>query len=193
MTKSPSPKRLLIYLFAFWLLTLFGIALAIGEYDIISELQQGIEVPDSILFWNDILPLVLLILSLVLFLQLVYSFREILIARIMNPKKSDETESNERGQLQVINGMTSYLFGSINTSLTRQSRMVLTYFILILICFFNPITRILMSSIYPAENLFHYLQQIRITLIFQLIQVFWITVLCGLLYLQFKYKRVEGL
>lgn len=58
MTKSPSPKRLLIYLFAFWLLTLFGIASAIGEYDIIRELQQGIEVPDSILFWNDILPLV---------------------------------------------------------------------------------------------------------------------------------------
>ncbi len=46
MTKSPLRKRLLSYLFAFWLLTLFGIALAIGEYDIIRELQQSIEVPD---------------------------------------------------------------------------------------------------------------------------------------------------
>lgn len=189
MTKSPSPKRLLIYLFAFWLLTLFGIALAIGEYDIIRELQQGIEVPDSILFWNDILPLVLLLLSLVIFLLLVYSFRKILIAR-RNSLKGSKTESNERGKLRVIYGVTSYLFSSTNTSLTRQSSMVLTYFILILVCLFNPITRILMSSIYPAENLFHYFQQIRITLIFQLIQVFWITVLCGLVYLQFKYKKV---
>lgn len=189
MTKSPSPKRLLIYLFAFWLLTLFGIALAIGEYDIIRELQQGIEVPDSILFWNDILPLVLLLLSLVIFLLLVYSFRKILIARNMN-RKSNTTEHNKGSKLRVIKGIRSYLFKGISTSLTRQSSMVLTYFILILICLFYPITRILVSSIYPAENLFHYLQQIRITLIFQLIQVFWITVLCGLVYLQFKNKKV---
>ena len=50
-----------------------------------------------------------------------------------------------------------------------------------------------MSSIYPAENLFHYLQQIRITLILQLIQLFWITVLCGLVYLQSKSKKIEVL
>ena len=192
MTKSPSPKRLLIYLFAFWLLTLFGIALVIGEYDIIRELQQGIEAPDSILFWNDILPLVLLLLSLIIFLLLVYSFRKILIAR-KNSLTGSKTESNERGKLRVIYGVTSYLFSSTNTSLTMQSSMVLTYFILILVCLFNPITRILMSSIYPAENLFHYLQQIRITLIFQLIQLFWITVLCGLVYLQSKSKKIEML
>ncbi len=121
-----------------------------------------------------------------------YSFRKILIAR-KNSLTGTKTESNERGKLRVIYGVTSYLFSSTNTSLTMQSSMVLTYFILILVCLFNPITRILMSSIYPAENLFHYLQQIRITLIFQLIQLFWITVLCGLVYLQSKSKKIEVL
>ena len=75
-----------------------------------------------------------------MFLLLVYFFIKILIAR-KNDLKGNKTESNERGKVRVIIGVTSFLYTK-NTSLTRQSRMVLTYFILILVCLLNPITRI---------------------------------------------------
>lgn len=185
--------RLSIY--GLLLTTLYGIALAIKDYGIIKELQIGNEVSDSVLYWNDILPLTMILLQALFFSLLVgyLSVRGIEIYRNINTESCKEKSSFHamvcKIDLLLKKVIERFIATSTSKFETKYGKLVMI-FLLLLAILFNPFMRFFASLVFPAENLFHFIQQVRISLIFQISQLFWVVFLWAIIYvLTLRRKR----